>query len=91
MASPIGDTGTGLGIGPGLGRVPHDLDPQQAVGEVTVVESEGEIGVRRRRDGAREVGVHDRISRVEEIRIIQILHNAKKPTQPHRKVKPTQS
>lgn len=68
MASPIGDAGAGFGVVPDIGSLAHDLDPELAVGEVAVVESEAEIGVGRRRGAPGEVRVDDR-PQVEQIRI----------------------
>lgn len=47
VASPVGDGGATLGVGSGLDGVPHDLDSEDPVGEITVIESEPEIGVGR--------------------------------------------
>ena len=55
VASPIGDAGAGVGVVPGIGSLAHDLDPELAVGEVAVVESEAEISVGRRRGAPGEV------------------------------------
>lgn len=77
MAGPVGDAGAGIGVEPGVRGVPHDLDPKLAVREVTIVESEGEIGIGRGRAGtARKLRrVHHR-SQIEQIRI-QIPHHLK--------------
>lgn len=78
MPCPIGNTDARLRIGPVLWLVSQDLDPEHPVREVAVVESEPEIGVRRRYT-AREIRLHHR-PRVEQIRTrIQSSHFSKSP------------
>ena len=79
MASPIGDTVTDtcttFVIGAVLERVTHNLDPELPVREVTIVESEREIGIcRSRYTTSGELRFHPR-SRVKQIRTrIQVPH-----------------
>lgn len=63
VASPIREALTALGVGKLVGRVGNNLDPQEAVGEVAIVEGEGEI--RLAGGGRRVIGVHNRRSRVK--------------------------
>jgi len=44
-ARPVGNGGAAIRIGSGVDGVRHDLDPENPIREVTVVESESEIGV----------------------------------------------
>lgn len=70
MAGPIGEALTAVGaVG---GSVGHDLDPEQTVGEIAVVEREGEVGVAAGGVGG-VVRVHDR-PRIEQIQIL-IFHS----------------
>jgi len=57
VARPIGNGGAAIRIRSGVGRVSHDLDPENPVGEIAVVEGEGEIGVGSG-TSARPVGFH---------------------------------
>ena len=71
VAGPVGNGGAGVRIGAGVDGVVHNLDPENPVGEVAVVEGEGEIGIGGGA-AARPLGLH-RHDRVKQIRI-RILH-----------------
>lgn len=70
IPGPLGDAAASLHVGLALGHPRHDLDPEDAVGEDVVVESERVVAVVRSEGSLGSggvIGVHDRLG-IEKIR-----------------------